>query len=824
MRIAIAAAVCLSIVGLSAVADAQASIKQFTNIPAQGLGAALQALAKERKISVVYVSEIVNPRSTEGAVGEFTAEEALQRLLNGTGLTYRYLNDETVTIVPAATAPAEKVSGAGFAVWEQPIRVAQVEQGASAADRKDAAEETSEHLDEVVITAKDFRPKHISTGTKTDTPLIEAPQSISVLTADRIEAIGARRLKEALAYTPGVNTSPWGDESQYDWVYLRGFDAYSPGFYLDGLQLRNSGTWGVWQTENYGAEQIEFLRGPSSALYGQNGPGGIVNIVSKQPRDKPLHELKVQMGNYSHRQIAADLSAPIDESGTWLYRLTTLAQDAELSTGGLRNDRLYVAPALTWRPSDDTTLTMLGQFLRIRSGSVWNNYPVYGTLLPNPNGKIPVSTFTGERGFNRYDQDQWMIGYLLNHRVNDTWTLSQSARHGRFDSDYKTFYGLNFITVNASDPADPANFRTLRRTPFSSIEDASAILVDNRAVAKLSVGGWQHTVLFGVDYQHTTTDVYAIFGGNAAPLDIYAPVFGQPVTLGSPFLDSRYKLLQTGFYLQDQIKFTDRWIGTLSGRYDRASVSSRDRLGGGREKQSDQAFTGRLGLVYLTPEGWAPYLSYSESFSPNILTDPLTGNPFDPETGRQYELGIRYQPPGRTDSITAAAFDVRRQNYVIYDSVNFLPQQAGDTLTRGIELEAVVQPIKALNITAAYSWTPKAEVLESINPEEVGKQATPVPVHQFSTWVDYQMRNGFNVAIGMRYFGSTHGFNESSLEKIPAYTLFDALVGYNWNSWQFAVNAQNLTDKEYVASCSGSGLQCYYGATRKVIATVGYRW
>jgi iron complex outermembrane receptor protein len=824
MRIAIATAVCLSIIGLSVAADAEAAIKKFTNIPAQGLGAALQALAKERKLSVVYVSEIVNPRSTEGLVGDFTTNEAFEKLLNGTGLTYRYLNEETVTIVPLATAPAEKVGGAGAALPERLIRVAQADPGNGAGGRKDSVEAGSDALEEVVVTAKDFRPKRISTGTKTDTPLLEAPQSISVLTADRIEAIGARRLKEALAYTPGVNTSPWGDESQYDWVYLRGFDAYSPGFYLDGLQLRNSGTWGVWQTENYGAEQVEFLRGPSSALYGQNGPGGIVNIVSKQPREKPLRELKAQMGNYSHRQLAADFSGPIDDGGEWLYRFTTLRQDAELSTGGLRNDRLYVAPALTWRPSEDTTLTLLGQFLRIRSGSVWNNYPAYGTLLPNPNGKIPVSTFTGERDFNRYDQDQWMIGYLLNHRVNDTWTLSQSARHGRFDSDYKTMYGLDFITVNADDPADPANFRTVNRIPFSSLEEDSAILVDNRAVAKLSMGGWQHTVLFGVDYQRTVSDVYAIYGGDAAPLDIYDPVFGQPVTLGGPFLDSRYELLQTGFYLQDQVKFTERWIATLSGRYDRASVSSRDRLWGGRTKQSDEAFTGRLGLVYLTPEGWAPYLSYSESFSPNILTDPMTGNPFDPETGRQYELGIRYQPPGRTDSITAAAFDVRRQNYVIYDSVNFIPEQAGDTLTRGLELEAVVQPIQALNITAAYSWTPKAEVLESINPEEVGKQATPVPKHQFSTWVDYQMRNGFNVAIGVRYFGSTRGFNESSLEPIPDYTLFDALVGYNWNSWQFAVNAQNLADKEYVASCSGGGLQCYYGATRKIIATVGYRW
>ena len=137
-----------------------------------------------------------------------------------------------------------------------------------------------------------------ATGTKTDSTILETPQSISVVTADFIKESGASRLKESLAYTPGINTSPWGADTRFDWTIIRGFDAQTPGYYLDGLQLRNNNSWAVWQTEVYGAERIEVLRGPTSVLYGQNGAGGMINVVSKRPTDEPLRELEVQMGNH----------------------------------------------------------------------------------------------------------------------------------------------------------------------------------------------------------------------------------------------------------------------------------------------------------------------------------------------------------------------------------------------------------------------------------------------------------------------------------------------------------------------------------------------
>lgn len=167
-----------------------------------------------------------------------------------------------------------------------------------------------------------------ATATKTDTPIIETPQSISVITADRYHTLGATNIKDALAYTPGVSTTTYGSDSRYDWVSLRGFDAYTPGFYLDGLPLRNNGNWGIWQTENYGAERIELLRGPASVLFGQTGPGGLINVVSKRPQEELLRELQAQVGDHQRRRLAADFTGPMDEDGKWLYRFVGMGLDS----------------------------------------------------------------------------------------------------------------------------------------------------------------------------------------------------------------------------------------------------------------------------------------------------------------------------------------------------------------------------------------------------------------------------------------------------------------------------------------------------------------
>ncbi len=659
--------------------------------------------------------------------------------------------------------------------------------------------------------------KRSATATKTDTPLIETPQSISVITANRIDAIGATTLREAMGYTPGVNISPWGSDPRYDnWIFLRGFDAYKPGFNLDGLPLRNNDTWGVFQTDNYGAERVEVLRGPASVLYGQGGPGGTVNVVSKRPSADAQREIRLQVSDPERRQVAGDFSGPLSEDGNVLYRLTGLLREGETNGGFTPDDRLYLAPALTWNISPDTTLTVLPHLLRFNTGTP-SAVPEVGSLLPSPSGSIPRSIFTGEPGFDRFEQEQWALGYQLEHRLNDDWTLRQNLRYAHLDLDYRQVWPGAFVTGSTS---------VISRMVYTSREDVGSFTVDNQAQTRFNTGRSQHTLLLGLDHQRTNFDVVASFAAGAPNLDLFAPVYGTgSIPATTPFNDSDVVLKQTGLYVQDQIKFGNRWSATLGSRYDSASTDTVDRANGGlQSSQTDHEVSNRAGLVYLHPNGWAPYAGYSESFSPSSSIDPDTGKPFAPETGRQFEVGVRYQPPNRNDSHTLAVFDLRRRNYLTTDT-SVTPRrqrQTGEIQVRGLELESSLRPLPQANITASYTWTPRAEVTSSSNPAELGKQLNPVPRHQAGLWGDYRFAGGIKAGLGLRYSGSHRGYGETASVPLPSYTLADALVETDAGAWNLALNVRNLADKVYLTSCSSGA--CYFGDERRVTATATYRW
>lgn len=368
-----------------------------------------------------------------------------------------------------------------------------------------------------------YAARRSATATKIDVPLIETPQSVSVVTAEFIEATGAQRIRDALTYAPGVNTMGWNDDSRFEWLYLRGFDAYAPGMYLDGLPLRNNNFWGVWRTENYGAERVELLRGPSSVLYGQSGPGGMVNVVTKLPTAQPVRELQVQLGDHARRQVSGDFSGPLNDDGSLLYRVTGVVRDAELPAGNMRDDRFYLAPSLTWKPSGATSVTLLSQLVRDRAGVYQSGAPVIGTLLPNPNGRIKAPAYYGEPGFDRFQHDQWLLGYQAEHQVDDTWTLRQKLRYGRLRVDYAQAWTEGLLTVNPADPADPANFRDIGRVVFGSQEKARSLVVDTHAQAKWRSGDWSHTALVGLDHQNTRYDQTTVYGGTVPSIDAFQP-------------------------------------------------------------------------------------------------------------------------------------------------------------------------------------------------------------------------------------------------------------------------------------------------------------
>jgi iron complex outermembrane receptor protein len=664
-----------------------------------------------------------------------------------------------------------------------------------------------------------------ATGTKTDTPLVETPASISVITAKRIEQQGATSVSQALSYTAGVRGNVFGVDVRFDWLQIRGFDAYLPGFFIDGMLARNNNTWAVWKVEPYGAERIEVLKGPASVLYGQANVGGIVNVVSKRPLEEQLNEVGIRIGNHKRVEGMFDFSGPLTKDGTLLYRLTGVGLGTDTQVDFAEQKRVFIAPALTWRPNADTSLTFLGQYLRERDVVDLQFLPAEGTLFPNTvnGGKIRRSFFAGEPGYDKFHLDQWSLGYLFEHRIDDVWQVRQGVRYREMGVDYKTVYGTGL-----------AGPRTLTRGIFTTDETLRAFTTDNQLQGDFATGIVKHTVLAGLDYQHN------VFGqrGGAGPapttIDVYNPVYGTSITDPPLYTDHTTTLSQTGVYLQEQAKIADRWTVVLGGRYDWANNRTVNYphpelafpLPGGTTKKKDQAFTWKAGLLYHAPIGVTPYFTYSESFFPSATINPDIRTPFDPETGQQYEVGIKFQPFGPKSLFTFAAFDIKRQNYVTFEPNQFFtPHATGEIRSRGLEFEAVAELAQGLNLIAAYTWLPEFKITKSADTNEIGKRQPTVPEHMASLWLHYRLGTGplagFGFGGGVRYIGETFGNLANDADRIvPAYTLFDAVIDYEKDGWRFALNVRNIAD-ETTLTCDST---CYYGEGRKFLASAHRRW
>lgn len=788
-------------------AQAQSAAREF-DIPAGPLPATLNRIGESAGLLLSFDPALVKGKTAPAIKGRMTAQQALEQALSSSGLEVAPGGDGTYTLKKALPAPAKPEPTA-------PLKEAVLP---AVTVRAGAGRETA--TGPVV----GYVAKRSATATKTDTPLIETPQSLTILTADRIAATGAVNMRDALGYVPGVKIEPLGPDSRLEstWINIRGFESIQPGPYQDGLPLRNNWTWGAWRTENYATERLEVMRGPSSVLYGQAKPGGLVNVVSKRPQPETQNEVQVQLGNNHRRQLAGDFTGAFDAEGVWQYRLTSVIRNAEYPVDGINDDRYFLAPALTWKPNGDTSLTLLSHVMRDRAG-VYSRYAMEeGSLRPTAAGTKVPKTYLGDPEFDHMEHDQWSIGYLFEHRLADNLQFRQNLRYGQLRAKLdQIFVPSGYVTINSNDPSDPQNFRILERTTFGSNEKVRSLAIDNQLTATWKTGNWSSTFLTGLDYQNSHFDQTTYQGDAFAPLDLYAPVYGQSITKGDPYFDGWTRLKQLGVYGQWQGKWHDQLVLTLGARNDWASMASDNKVDGSSDQQRKSKPTGRAGVVWLMDSGVAPYISYATSFFPVTTINPDTGKAFNPETGQQWELGVRFQPKGSEGMLSASLFDLRRQNYITTDGAG-VPRQLGEVTVKGLEVEALLKPLRAMNLTFSYTLTPTAKVSKSVAPEDIGKNFNGTSRHGLSAWADYRWANGITAGTGFRYTSSNHGDSDTANAKVPGYTLWDAMLGYDTGPWAMRLNVRNLAGKEYIASC-GYGW-CYYGTQRQINLTAAYRW
>ena len=692
----------------------------------------------------------------------------------------------------------------------------------------EAVKTTRTSQGDIVVVARHYVPEGAETATKTNIPLIQTPQSISVITRDQIDLLNFVDAQQAVRYTAGTFGENYGPDPRYDFITIRGF---TPKQYIDGLAVPATTTISAVGVDLYAFQSLDILKGPASVLYGAAPPGGILNEVSRRASPEFGGEAELKAGTDSFFEGAGTITGPV---APWLdARATALYRNSDGQIKFQHNKRLLLAPTATIKIGSKTRLTPLFYYQHDHNlGGNGGFLPLFGTLLPNPTGmKISRSTNL-DNPKTEFIRSQWAGGFDFEQRFTDNIAFHSNTKWSWYDE--KTPIGLysggGFINTN--DPSQPSYFRTLQQYNFTYAERVKSFAADNRIDAKVRTGIVTQKLLAGVDYRNVSNN--AKFGFVFAGLldafnPVYDPAFEQRI--GYPFTYNDQKLKQTGIYGQDQIGIDQLFI-TLGGRYDWVNINSFGAV------QKEHKFTYRAGANYVTSSGLAPYISYSTSFEPVLGHDSVTGAPFKPTSVNEWEGGVKYDARALPSNIklfaTAAVFDIKEKNFVVAQ-VGPTPiggTQAGAVDVKGLELELVSRINQQLSINASYSYN-KSKVTSNPNaPEDVGFPLPTTPKHKLSLFADYTIKHGMLAGLGggagVRYNSASAGTLPSgTFPAVPfgptvvtgAATLFDAIIHYDTPRFRFAVNASNLFDKNYVARCTGL-YGCVYGAGRQVIATL----
>ncbi len=781
---------------------AQTSNESSFDIPAGPLGAALTQFAATAGVTVSFDPANAAGQTTTGLQGRYSTDAGLQKLLTGSRLQAVRLASGSYSLLP-------RVEGAALQLGATTISGQVVESAYGPVDGYVASRSAS--------------------ATKTDTPILEIPQAINVVTADQVAVQGARNLTQALRYTPGLSTGGFTDRNVIaDEITSRGF-APTP-LYLDGAYMPYAGSLGgAPQIDPYTLERIEVLKGPSSVLFGQNQPGGLINMVSKRPTSEQRSQVKLGAGSYNRVNGAFDTSGPLDEQKAFTYRLVGLAKKGNEQVAHTNTERTLLAPSLTWTANDSTSLTLLAQLQRDDGLADYQALPRVGSLDRGPTGEhIKRDFFTGDSRYNDYKRDQYILGYDFRHDFSEDLSYRSTARYTDVRDQYKGFYLRSFV----SDDAGVVDQTRANRVKLDWRQHNIAYTVDNNLEYTFNTGALQHTTLAGVDYRHFSRKYDGYNAYNVLPIDLYGKN-NYDTSSVTPVLDTKWDntIRQTGVYLQDQIRL-DQWILTIGGRQDWAEIDNKDLLAHTVSSQRDNQFTGRVGLTYVTDFGLAPYVSYSESFLPTLGTaaPERGGKAFDPTEGEQYEVGIKYQPFDKT-LITASVFQIKQKNVLTGDTE--YPQysaQNGEVRSRGIELEAK-SSLDNIDVLAAATYIDSIYTKSTYGDQ--GNRSEAIAPVSASLWVDYHFTqatiDGLTFGAGARYTGRKPGDSANSFD-VLSFVVYDTTVSYDLGKLdsglrglRTSLNVQNVFDREYVSDCNYS-FGCYYGQERVASVEMTYDW
>ncbi|NET09690.1 MAG: TonB-dependent receptor [Symploca sp. SIO2B6] len=648
---------------------------------------------------------------------------------------------------------------------------------------------------QVVVTGEEdsrYVEPNTSTATRTDTPLRDIPQSIQVIPREVIEDQQAIRLTDVVRNASGVVGRT--NDSRGQAFISRGFSAAT---LRDGFRINFggfSGNTGFAELSNL--ETVEVLKGPASILFGALEPGGVINLVSKQPSNESFYDLGFRAGNRELIEPNIDLSGPLTDDGRLTYRLNALYRNEE-SFRDFDTDieRFFVAPTLRWQISDRTDLTLSLEYSDDERPADTGLVAVGDEVAD-----IPFDRVLGEPG-DFAENETLRVGYDFEHRFSDRWRVRNAFRFTRLDTfQFNAFSG--FAPFDETTGLLARNF-AVNDQPSDTFE------LQTNVVGKFNTGSVGHTLLMGVDlYRREEVDTFLTDFSAPTFINIFDPVYGlvprpDPDTLPVA-ASSSAQSDALGIYIQDQITLLDN-LKLLAGvRYETIEQETTNNPSffvptASEVTQNDDAFSPRFGIVYQPIDPVSLYASYTRSFRPSFSTD-VSGQPLEPERGEQVEVGVRAELLDGRLTTGLAFFNITKENVATIDPDNpVFSVAAGKQRSRGIELDVTGEILPGWNIISNYAFT-DADTTEDNSGLE-GNRIAGVPEHNFNVWTTYDIQKGplegLGFGLGANVVSDRFGDNANSFE-VGSYVLTNAAIFYERDNWRAAVNIRNLLDIDYI--------------------------
>ena len=621
------------------------------------------------------------------------------------------------------------------------------------------------------------------TATKTETPLIDVPQTVTVLSREQIDDQGVESLGEALRYVPGVVLGQ--GEGHRDQVTLRGQNT-TADFFLDGLRDDAQ-----YYRPLYNTDRVEVLKGANALIFGRGGGGGVINRVSKAPEfEKARTDFSAGVDSFGGWSIAADLDQPVGES--FAARLNATYEALNNHRDRFDGHFTGIAPTLGWKLGEATRLVAAYEYVEDRRITDRGVPSFAGSPLRGYD-----EVFFGDTTLNRASVTAHIARLKLDHELSDSLNANLAVQFGDYDKYYGNIY-----------PRAAATLTTVEFEGYENYNKRQNWSAQANLVWQGETGGLNHQLLIGFEASDQDTDdarALTLFGPTNASR-ITVPL-GRQITVpgaryGAISRSSASNVRALSAYIQDQIDLGEVVKLVLGLRYDDFRITSTNRINGFTATRSDAKWSPRVGLIIKPRENVSLYASYARSFLPQsgdqfVVLDATTAT-LAPEEFRNLEAGVKWDVTERL-AFTAALYQLDRTNTRANGPVTGVAVLTGKSRTKGLELALVGTLAKGLQVTLGYALQ-DGEVTATTTAAPAGRTLAQLPRHQLSAWGRYDVTDRLGIALGA-VKQSDQFATISNAVRMPGYTRIDAALFYKVSdAIQLQVNVENLTDTDYFPS------------------------